>query len=98
MSDEFGRAHFKDSLVDDSATFDFATTNYPPEGDTTSSGGWGGPPEDVWGNKAQRSGVDTGKTDAKKSDRKTGLVDQSMNDSNLKGQIRDAKQGADRST
>ncbi|KAK0193207.1 hypothetical protein F5146DRAFT_373311 [Armillaria mellea] len=94
MSDEFGRAHFKDSLVDDSTTIDYSTKNYPPEGDTTSSGGWGGSPEHVWGNKAQRSGVDT---DAKKSGRKTGLVDQSPNGSNLKGQIQDAKQGADRS-
>lgn len=92
MSDEFGRAHFKDSLVDDSATVDFVTKNYPPEGDTTSSGGWGGPPEGVWGNKAQRSGVDTSKADTK-----TGLVDQSVNGSNLKGQIQDANQGADRS-
>ncbi|PBK62263.1 hypothetical protein ARMSODRAFT_609489 [Armillaria solidipes] len=97
MSDEFGRAHFKDSLVDDSATIDCATKNYPPEGDTTSSGGWGGPPEGVWGNKAQRSGIDTSNADAKKSGRKTGLVDQSVNGSDLKSQIQDAKQGADRS-
>ncbi|KAK0207559.1 hypothetical protein IW262DRAFT_1419348 [Armillaria fumosa] len=97
MSDEFGRAHFKDSLVDDSATIDFVTKNYPPEGDTTSSGGWGGPPEGVWGSKAQRSGVDTSKAGTKKNGTKMGLVDQSVNGSNLKGQIQDANQGADRS-
>ncbi|KAK0472165.1 hypothetical protein IW261DRAFT_1509358 [Armillaria novae-zelandiae] len=97
MSDEFGRARFKDSLVDDSATTDYSTKNYPPEGDTTSSGGWGGPPEGVWGNKPQRSGVDTSKADTEKNSTRTGLVDQSVNGSNLKGQIQDANQGADRS-
>ncbi|PBK86277.1 hypothetical protein ARMGADRAFT_1169232 [Armillaria gallica] len=97
MSDEFGRAHFKDSLVDDSATIDHSTNNYPPDGDTTSSGGWGGPPEGVWGNKAQRCSTETRSADTKHSGKNTGLVDQSVNGSNLKGQIQDAKQGSDKS-
>ncbi|KAF8885449.1 hypothetical protein BD779DRAFT_1471577 [Infundibulicybe gibba] len=65
-----------------------AVGNYPPQDDSTSSGGYGSA-QNVWSNKAQR-----GYTEAAE----TGLVDQSPSGGDLKHEMRDAKQGVDADT
>ncbi|KAJ4464989.1 hypothetical protein C8J55DRAFT_529251 [Lentinula edodes] len=89
MSDEYGRTGFKDSLVDESinpeaTTVDERFKNYPPESDTTSSGGFS-TTQEVWSDKAQRGNIEPS----------NGLIDQSLNGSNLKNELQDAKQGKD---
>ncbi|KAJ3720358.1 hypothetical protein C8R42DRAFT_722085 [Lentinula raphanica] len=98
MSDEYGRNGFKSSLVDDSinpegTTLDERFKNYPPENDTTSSGGFN-TTQEMWSDKAQRGNRFGGKPsdDDKPSN---GLIDQSLNGSNLKNELQDAKQGKD---
>ena len=49
MSDEYANNGLKGSLVNTTAV---DTGNYPPEGDSTSSGGYGSP--NVWSDAAQR--------------------------------------------
>ncbi|KAJ8503512.1 hypothetical protein ONZ45_g10799 [Pleurotus djamor] len=63
--------------------------NYPPPGDTTSSGGYGN--VNVWSDKIQRGNTDT----AQIAEQRSGLIDQSLNGTNLKNEVQDAKQGAD---
>ncbi|KAF5339514.1 hypothetical protein D9758_016363 [Tetrapyrgos nigripes] len=105
MSDEYGRAGFnKDNLADDSAntrvTLDERTKNYPPEGDTTSSGGYSST-SDVWTDKAQRGNTpvaqerDGARQSQSNTNSGSGLIDQSLSGSDLSGQLRDAKQGSD---
>ncbi|KAJ3985557.1 hypothetical protein F5890DRAFT_1509329 [Lentinula detonsa] len=98
MSDEYGGNSFKDSLVDDSinpegATINERFKNYPPENDTTSSGGFS-TTQEMWSDKAQRGN----KFEVKPADEhkpSNGLIDQSLNGSNLKDELQDAKQGKD---
>ncbi|KAI0259121.1 hypothetical protein BC834DRAFT_907927 [Gloeopeniophorella convolvens] len=87
MSDEYANSGFKGSLVDPSITdtllkreresfpptSDYATKNYPPPGDTTSSGGRRTGPAQLEG----------------------GLLQQSLNGTDLRGQLHDAAQGRD---
>ncbi|KAJ3785872.1 hypothetical protein GGU10DRAFT_434223 [Lentinula aff. detonsa] len=91
MSDEYGGNSFKDSLVDDSinpegATINERFKNYPPENDTTSSGGFS-TTQEMWSDKAQRGN----KFEVKPADEHH----QSLNGSNLKDELQDAKQGKD---
>ncbi|KAK7438215.1 hypothetical protein VKT23_018146 [Stygiomarasmius scandens] len=110
MSDEYGRAGFnKDNLTDDSLktnsnlTLDERTQNYPSEGDTTSSGGYSGT-SNIWTDKAQRGNIsialerDPNSQFASRNGSQTNLIDQSLNGADLSGQLKDAKQGADRGT
>ncbi|KAH8108014.1 hypothetical protein BXZ70DRAFT_903410 [Cristinia sonorae] len=93
MSDEYGAVSgFKGSLVNKSAgsqvddNFNYKTGNYPPENDSTSSGGYGSP-TNIWSDRAQRGRAEDTSNN--------GLIDQSTNGSSLSGKVEDAKQGQD---
>ncbi|KAH7926354.1 hypothetical protein BV22DRAFT_1194433 [Leucogyrophana mollusca] len=83
MSDEYRNNGFKDSLVNDSLG------NYPPPGDTTSSGGY----SSVKDPSAQRGSLTT-HSDTPDS-ATTGALQQSTTGTDLRPEIRDAKQGQD---
>ncbi|KII84322.1 hypothetical protein PLICRDRAFT_167848, partial [Plicaturopsis crispa FD-325 SS-3] len=91
MSDEYASSGYKGSLVNDSAkgaqNTDAETGNYPPEGDSTSSGGYGSS-VNTFAPETQRGKVDTG----------AGLVQQSTSGGDLESEIDDAKQGEDAGT
>ncbi|KAJ3737252.1 hypothetical protein DFJ43DRAFT_249871 [Lentinula guzmanii] len=75
------------------ATINERFKNYPPENDTTSSGGFS-TTQEMWSDKAQRGN----KFEVKPADEhkpSNGLIDQSLNGSNLKDELQDAKQGKD---
>ncbi|KAE9402630.1 hypothetical protein BT96DRAFT_918142 [Gymnopus androsaceus JB14] len=90
MSDEYGRNGFKDSLVDDS--INKSGINIDEQNDTTSSGGYNTTPE-MWSDKAQRGNAF--ETKGHNEQPSNGLIDQSLNGSNLKNELQDAKQGKD---
>ncbi|KIY71918.1 hypothetical protein CYLTODRAFT_418461 [Cylindrobasidium torrendii FP15055 ss-10] len=98
--DNSARAVFKEgSWVDDEATrknLNSFTRNYPNANDTTQSGGYSAAPEQAWSDKSQRGGGDpyykAGKGEWK-SKNEAGLIDQSLNGTDLKNELEDAKQG-----
>ncbi len=66
----------------------------------TTQGGFNATPESTWSDKAQR-GHNPGSAQATErgpSSTSGGLIDQSLNGSNLKNELQDAKQGVDRDT
>ncbi|KAI9001514.1 hypothetical protein BD414DRAFT_512040 [Trametes punicea] len=65
--------------------FTYQTSNYPPEGDTTSEGGYGDP--NVFSPRSQRR--------ADPNAAETGLIDQSPDGGPLARELQDAKQGTD---
>ncbi|KAI0346204.1 hypothetical protein BDW22DRAFT_1425721 [Trametopsis cervina] len=65
---------------------DYQTSNYPADGDSTASGGYGSTPENTWSSKAQRGSNEAG------------LIDQSVNGGLVGDEIQDAVQGQDAST
>ncbi|RDB26389.1 hypothetical protein Hypma_006225 [Hypsizygus marmoreus] len=70
---------------------DFETGNYPTEGDTTASGGYGSP-TNVWSDRAQRGNT---KNIGPYQQTDVGLVDQSISGGPLRGKFQDAAQGKD---
>lgn len=88
MSDECGSR-----AVDTSR--DATTGNYPPQGDTTSSGGYGAP--NTFSPRAQR-GVDVFADADRSSDTQPSstAIQQSTTGTDLRGQLQDAQQGVDR--
>ncbi|KZT65889.1 hypothetical protein DAEQUDRAFT_730932 [Daedalea quercina L-15889] len=66
----------------------YQTGNYPPPGDSTSSGGYGS--ANAFSDPAQR-----GRQDLVNNQSETGLVDQSLNGGPIGREIEDAKQGRD---
>ncbi|KAF9486109.1 hypothetical protein BDN70DRAFT_916357 [Pholiota conissans] len=73
--------------------------NYPlSRNDTTSSGGYGSQPDQLWSNKAQR-GIDMPTTPDELNEQEdmpdNGLIDQTADGTNLKNELQDAKQGRD---
>ncbi|KAI9069909.1 hypothetical protein FKP32DRAFT_1670984 [Trametes sanguinea] len=64
--------------------FNYQTSNYPPEGDTTAEGGYGSP-TNVFSPISQRRADPT----------QTGLIDQFPDGGPLASELQDAKQGAD---
>ncbi|KAF4596866.1 hypothetical protein EYR40_007442 [Pleurotus pulmonarius] len=67
--------------------------NHPPEHDTTSDGGYGS--AEVWSDGVQRGNAESAMTGNQTS---SGLIDQSLNGTNLKSELADAKQGVDEDT
>ncbi|KAF7424857.1 hypothetical protein PC9H_010168 [Pleurotus ostreatus] len=73
--------------------------NYPPENDTTSSGGYGS--ANVWSDRVQKGDPDSAvdsKSTITESQPSGGLIDQSLNGTSLKSGLADAKQGVDEDT
>ncbi|KJA25132.1 hypothetical protein HYPSUDRAFT_38092 [Hypholoma sublateritium FD-334 SS-4] len=72
--------------------------NFPlDDDDSTSSGGYGASPEQVWSAKAQRGvhlPAGNGYPSSKESD--SGLIDQATDGTNLKEELQDAEQGRDK--
>ncbi|CDO74536.1 hypothetical protein BN946_scf184641.g2 [Trametes cinnabarina] len=66
--------------------FTYQTSNYPPEGDTTSEGGYGS--ANVFSPQSQR----------RADPNQAGLIDQSPDGGPLASELQDAKQGADTRT
>ncbi|KAI6037700.1 hypothetical protein EDC04DRAFT_2897293 [Pisolithus marmoratus] len=91
MSDEYTNDGMRDSRVLDTSR-DVTTGNYPPQGDTTSSGGYGA--TNTFSPRVQR-GIDT----FAHADHSAGgatAVQQSTTGTDLRGQVQDAQQGVDR--
>ncbi|KAI5981931.1 hypothetical protein EDD15DRAFT_2378867 [Pisolithus albus] len=88
MSDEYGSR-----AVDTSR--DATTGNYPPQGDTTSSGGYGAP--NTFSPRAQR-GVDVFADADRSADAQPSstAIQQSTTGTDLRGELQDAQQGVDR--
>ncbi|TFK47885.1 hypothetical protein OE88DRAFT_1665576 [Heliocybe sulcata] len=92
MSDEYASTGYKGSLVNNSEDgrekIPDATANYPPEGDSTSSGGWG--------SSSNPHSAASQRGHPEKADN-YGLVDQSIQGGPGR-QEQDAQQGVDRSS
>ncbi|PCH33072.1 hypothetical protein WOLCODRAFT_147179 [Wolfiporia cocos MD-104 SS10] len=96
MSDEYHNSGFEGSLVNDSANrasrdSTYKTGNYPPPGDSTSSGGYGS--RDTFSDPVQR-----GRQDIVNNSSQIGLVNQSVNGGPIGGELQDAQQGQDESS
>ncbi|CCL99915.1 uncharacterized protein FIBRA_01940 [Fibroporia radiculosa] len=93
MSDEYASSGFQGSLVNDSLQTSrgegtYETGNYPPPGDTTSSGGYSS--RNTWTNRSQRGHLENMSGSAE-----AGLLDQSVTGGPIGDEIEDAKQGQD---
>ncbi|KAI6108917.1 hypothetical protein EDD16DRAFT_57435 [Pisolithus croceorrhizus] len=94
MSDEYINDGMHGSRAVDTSR-DATTGNYPPQGDTTSSGGYGAP--NTFSPSAQR-GVDVFANADHSADTQLGptAIQQSTTGTDLRGELQDAQQGVDR--